>query len=100
MYDEELMQSIAFSGDARSMYLEALEQFRLGKFEEGKELINKANGQLLEAKKNHAEIISKAVTDENLKVSLLMVHAEDHINATQVIRDLMNTFCYLFEKSC
>ena len=76
-----LMQIISYSGEARSLCFEALENYREGKKNTGLNLYKDAEENLYTAKRAHSKILQQFASGDFDQVSLLMVHAEDQMMA-------------------
>ena len=72
-----LMQIISYSGEARSLCFEALQSYRDGDKEAGRNLYT--------AKRAHSRILKQSANGEFDQISLLMVHAEDQMMASEII---------------
>lgn len=80
-----LMQIISYSGEARSLCFEALENYREGKKNTGLSLYKDAEENLYTAKRAHSKILQQFASGDLDQVSLLMVHAEDQMMASEII---------------
>ncbi len=97
------MESVIFSliinsGQSRSMAFEALQNAREGNFEEAKKLLKESSQKSLEAHKIQTELIQKESKGEVVGVSLLMVHAQDHLMTSMLARELIEEIIFLHEK--
>ena len=88
MTPEELelitVEIVAYAGDARSKYVEALNYANEGNFGEAEKLIEEAS-----------ELINEA---HKVDVSFLMVHAQDHLMTVMLLRDIVKNFVNLAKK--
>lgn len=92
------MNIIAFSGEARSNFMLALDLLKENNFEEANECINKGKEKLVKAHTYQTKLIQKECSGENLNTSILIIHAQDHLMSTIVIKDLLKTFIDLYKK--
>lgn len=91
-------QLILHSGNARSSAYEALHEVKTDCLRTGKVKIKEAKEELLIAQKQHAQLLRKAASEENLQVDLLLVHAEGHISSTQVAVELIDEMIQMYER--
>lgn len=92
-----LVQIISSSGNARSLCYEALQFFKSSKFDDGKAKYEEARTELIQAKKIHAELLRLYACSEFSNIDLLVIHAEDHMNSSQVIFEMVNEFLYIYQ---
>lgn len=90
---------VAFSGDARSKLLEALKKARTGKFDEAKELIEQANECLVDAHKSQTEMLAKEAAGEDVELGFIMVHGQDHLMTTILLKDIIEDFIELYKRN-
>lgn len=83
------MQIIVHSGDARSSAFKALEYAKNGDFAEAEACLNEAKEKSLAAHKAQTELLQKEASGNNITISLLMVHAQDHLMTSILARDLI-----------
>lgn len=96
--EEMIMNLIIHSGEARSYAMEAMQLAKSGKFAEAKELVEKAATQLGEAHHSQTTLIQKEAGGDKVEVSLLLVHAQDHLMTSMVVKDLAAEIIDLHEK--
>lgn len=96
--EEMVMNLIIHSGEARSYAMEAMQLAKSGKFAEAKELVEKAAAQLGEAHHSQTTLIQKEAGGDKVEVSLLLVHAQDHLMTSMVVKDLAAEIIDLHEK--
>lgn len=92
------MQLILHSGNARSLSMEAIQAAKSGSIEEAKKMIEEANTSLNEAHHTQTELIQAEARGEKNEFSILLVHAQDHLMTSMVVRDMANEFIELYEK--
>lgn len=90
--DLQSFQIISLAGDAYSLLQEVLVDVTK-KVEDNvvDAKIAEAKVALLEAHKVHAEVLSESVSLIDVKLNLLMIHAEDHFVRAQILMDLVPT---------
>lgn len=87
-YENEIMYLIVHSGDARTYSLKALEYARNGNIEQALAHINKASEELNAAHASQMKMIQREINGEEFKITLLTIHAQDHLMNSMTIRDL------------
>ncbi|ERK31877.1 PTS lactose/cellobiose transporter subunit IIA [Clostridium intestinale] len=94
------MELIAFNiisnvGTAKSMGIQALIKGREGKKEEADKLLEDASSFLKEGHKSHAELIQEEAKGNKQELSLILMHAEDQLMASEIILSLAKEMLYM-----
>ena len=92
-----IMNIINYSGEARSLCMEAIGYAKNSEFEKAKDCITKANEKLSEVHKIQTKLIQEEARGEGKSVSLLLVHAQDHLMNAITVRDMASEFINLYE---
>ncbi len=79
MLESEIFEIISHGGDARGYAYEALKAARTGNFKEAEELLSKAQEELDIAHNTQTKLIQAEINGGELKMTLLMVHAQDQL---------------------
>ena len=95
---EVAMGLIAGAGDSRSYCMEAIDSARSGDFDEARDLIGKAVSAMVETHDIQTDLIREEIEGRGEAVSLLMVHAQDHLNLALIMRDVAEEFITLYER--
>ncbi|MCF1783646.1 PTS lactose/cellobiose transporter subunit IIA [Lactobacillus mulieris] len=100
MKDIELgiMNLIANGGSARSLAMKAIYAAKKGSFDEADKDIQKANDYLLQAHHVQTKFLTEEAQGKNHQVSLLMVHAQDHLMNAITVRDLAKEIIDIYRK--
>ncbi|MEQ3452109.1 PTS lactose/cellobiose transporter subunit IIA [Enterococcus cecorum] len=85
---EIIMGLIANGGNARSLAMKAMYAAKAGNFEEAQELLKASNESILQAHNMQTQLLTKEANGERSEVSLLMVHAQDHLMNAMTVKDL------------
>lgn len=93
-----IMNLIVNSGNARGLAMEAIRLAEEGKTEEAKTQILTAREQINEAHHFQTELVSAEAGGEEVPMSLLMCHGQDHLMTAMVVIDLAEEFIKLYEK--
>ncbi|WP_125702214.1 PTS lactose/cellobiose transporter subunit IIA [Lacticaseibacillus daqingensis] len=80
---------ISLAGDSRTLAFEALRLARQGDFDQADAKLEAARKASVEVHKLQTEMITKEAQGEHQNVSLLMVHAQDHLMTSLLARDLI-----------
>lgn len=95
--EEVIMGLIVHAGNARSISMQAIQEAKKGNFDEAKELLENANEEFLEAHKVQTEMIQNDINGEKTPMSLLMVHAQDHLMNALTVKDLSEEIIELYK---
>jgi PTS system cellobiose-specific IIA component len=95
---ETAMQLIAGAGDSRSYSMEAIMHAKAGEFDEARDKIREAAKSMKEVHDAQLDLLGAEMRGENPGLSLLMVHAQDHICMALIVRDMAQEFIELYEK--
>ncbi|MEM1486331.1 PTS lactose/cellobiose transporter subunit IIA [Oscillospiraceae bacterium PP1C4] len=95
---EVAMGLIAGAGDSKSYSMEAISMAKEGNFKEAREAIQKATEAMVGTHDIQTQLIRDEMTGKSAAITLLMVHAQDHINMAMMMRDLAIEFIDLYEK--
>ena len=92
------MGLIAGAGDSRSYCMEAIDHAREGEFDKAREAIDSAVTAMVETHGIQTQLIRDEMEGKGEAVSLLMVHAQDHLNLALIMRDIAEEFVTLYER--
>jgi len=95
----EIMELITYGGQARSKSLLAMKAIEENDFEKAEALLKEASANILEAHKIQTSLLTKEACGDNNGVQLLMVHAQDHLMDSMVVRDLVQEIMILQKKN-
>lgn len=90
-------QLILFAGNGRSYAMEAIEEAKKGNFQKAEELIKKAGEEISKAHSFQTELIQQEAQGQTVDVNILLVHAQDHLMTSMVVRDLANEIIELYK---
>ena len=95
--EEIIMKLIVESGEAKSAAFEAINAAKTGDMSKAKERMEYASKHLLEAHHRQTSLIQQEAAGNKTEVSLLMVHAQDHLMTAMVVRDLAQEFVDIYK---
>ncbi len=102
MMDENLemivMNLVIDSGSCRSYAMEAIAFAKEGQFDEAEEALVNADSEIQKAHHVQTSLIQNEAKGEHTEISLLMVHAQDHLMTAMVVKDLAREFVSLYKK--
>ncbi len=95
----EVFKIIASSGDSRGAAFEALKAARKRDFEKARQKLVEAKEKINAAHMIQTKIITEEAQGEKRELTLLMVHAQDHLMSTLLARDLIEEMVHILEDS-
>ncbi len=93
-----IMNIIVHAGSARSFAMEAISEAKAGHFEESQKYIESAAEEMLLAHHTQTDLIQNEANGNHTQVSLLLVHAQDHLMTSIVVIDLAKEFVDLYRQ--
>ncbi|PNN15449.1 PTS N N'-diacetylchitobiose transporter subunit IIA [Citrobacter koseri] len=96
--EEVVMGLIINSGQARSLAYAALKQAKQGDFAAAKTMMEQSRIALNEAHLVQTKLIEGDQGEGKMKVSLVLVHAQDHLMTSMLARELVTELIELHEK--
>ena len=101
--NEEELQVAAFeiilhSGTARSDIHEAFTLMRSGDYEQAGEKLENANTSLVEAHNAQTELLQQYASGIEIKIEIIMVHAQDHLMTTMTLLEITKEMLELYKK--
>lgn len=83
-----IFQIILHGGNGRSAAMEALLAAKQGDFEGARAKLKEADNALNEAHHIQTSLIQGEIRGEKTEISLLMIHAQDHLMNAMTVKDL------------
>ena len=96
--EEVVMGLIINSGQARSLAYAALKQAKQGDFAAAKAMMEQSRMALSEAHLVQTQLIEADEGEGKTKMTLVMVHAQDHLMTSMLARELVAELIELHEK--
>lgn len=93
-----ILEIISQGGTAKGLAYEALEAAENGDFKKAEELLKESDECLREAHKIQTEIIQAEARGEKTEVSVLFVHAQDHLMTAIEAKTLIEHIIKLHKK--
>ncbi|MCZ0701623.1 PTS lactose/cellobiose transporter subunit IIA [Natronobacillus azotifigens] len=82
------MGIIIHGGNARSASMRAMASAKKAEFDEAEKFIEETNEELNKAHRIQTDLIQAESRGDKTEISLLMVHAQDHLMNAMTVRDL------------
>ncbi|MES1027526.1 MULTISPECIES: PTS lactose/cellobiose transporter subunit IIA [Bacillus amyloliquefaciens group] len=96
--DEQIsFQLILHSGNARSNIIQSIRAYKDGRTDESDTFLTKAEEELGIAHDIHFQMIQKEAGGAKTDVSLLFMHAEDHLMSALSMKELVKEMLDLFQ---
>lgn len=93
-----IINLIVSSGSARSSAMEAIQFAKAGDMDKARESLDQAKESVNEGHHSQTELIQAEIRGEKSPLSLLMVHAQDHLMTSLLCIDLAAEMIDLYEK--
>ncbi|WZE72472.1 PTS lactose/cellobiose transporter subunit IIA [Macrococcus sp. CCM 2573] len=89
---------VAYAGDARSKLLEALNAAKNGEFDKAEQLVEEANQCIVDAHNAQTSLLVKEASGEDIAYSVTMMHGQDHLMTTLLLKDMMKHMIELYKR--
>ncbi|HEM3504818.1 PTS cellobiose transporter subunit IIA [Streptococcus suis] len=101
--NQEELQVVAFqiilhSGTARTEVHEAFAAMRAGDYETASEKLETANMELVEAHHAQTKLLQDYASGIEIKIEIIMVHAQDHLMTTMTLREVALEMLELYKR--
>ncbi|MGG3622241.1 PTS lactose/cellobiose transporter subunit IIA [Bacillus gobiensis] len=94
---EQIFQLILHGGNGKSLAMEAITSAKGGKWADAREKLDQASNELNKAHHIQTSLIQGEIKGEAAEISLLMIHAQDHLMNAMTVKDLATEFVELYE---
>ncbi|MBM7709303.1 PTS lactose/cellobiose transporter subunit IIA [Enterococcus lemanii] len=89
---------VSYAGDARSKLMDALKAAQEGNYIEAEELVEAANTCIVDAHRAQTSLLQKEAAGEDLAFSVTLMHGQDHLMTTLLLKDLMKHMIELYKR--
>ncbi|RSB65422.1 PTS lactose/cellobiose transporter subunit IIA [Atlantibacter subterranea] len=96
--EEAVMEIIVNAGQSRSLCFEALHAARQGNFDEANSLLREADGYSRQAHRMQTKLIEQDAGEARQPMTLIMVHAQDHLMNSLLARELCEEILHLYQR--
>ena len=93
-----IMEIILCGGNSRSESMEAIMEAKKGNIEKAREHLKNASDELTAIHKVQTGLIQNEAAGKRTEISLLMIHAQDHLMNAITFKDMAREFVDLYEK--
>ena len=99
MEDLELIafEIITNVGEAKSYYIEAIQEAKSKRFVEAEELIKKGGEAFVKGHHSHNKLIQMQADNEKIPFNLIIMHAEDQLMAADSFKIVAKEFIDLYK---
>lgn len=87
---------VAYSGDARSSLLLAVEKAKTKDFAACGKLIEEAQECLNDAHRAQTKLLQMEANGENLEIGFITIHAQDHLMTTILLKDIIQSLIDIY----
>ena len=91
------MEIVAYAGDARTKYLQAMDAISEKNFDKANALIKEGDDLILSAHNQQTELITKEAAGEAIEIGFLTVHAQDHLMTAMLLSDMCKRVIRMFK---
>lgn len=97
-FEQQIMELIVNAGQCRSLLMQAIQKAKLSFFEEAEALIQQAERSLQQAHKQQTGFIAMDEGEGKLPITIILVHAQDHIMNAVLLLDLAKEIIAIYQK--
>jgi len=95
--EETIFQIILHGGNGKSLAMESIQLAKKGDIQNARKKINEAEEAINQAHHIQTTLIQDEVSGQKNEVTLLMVHAQDHLMTAITIKDIANEMVELYD---
>lgn len=100
---QEDLQMVAFeiilnSGNARTVVHESFQDMRKGDYVTAAQKLEEANDELILAHQAQTKLLQEYASGTEIKIEIIMVHAQDHLMTTMTLREMALEMLELYKK--
>ncbi|MPQ30483.1 PTS lactose/cellobiose transporter subunit IIA [Clostridium estertheticum] len=96
--EQIVMELIVNAGDGRSKAMQAIRVAKKGDLKLAKEKIRESSEALSKAHGFQTNLIQNEAAGDHMEITLLMVHAQDHLMNAMTVRDLAQEMIAMYEE--
>lgn len=91
-------QIILHAGNARSSAMEAISLAKAGDALAAREKMDEVEQEFTEAHKLQTKLLQDEASGNKTELSVILIHAQDHLMTAMTVKDMANEFIDLYEK--
>ena len=88
---------IGIAGDSKAESMQAIEWCKEGDFEGARKHLAAADETMVKAHDAQTEMLQQEAEGNPVPVNIILVHAQDHLTMSQVMRDMAEQFMDLYQ---
>ena len=96
--EQNLLEIIVNSGEAKSLSFEAIRAAKEGRFEDADLKMKEAKAVQLKAHHAQTQLLVQEANGEKAEFSILLVHAQDHLMTSLLLKDIIGTLIDVYRK--
>jgi len=96
--EQAVMEIIINAGQSRSLCFEALQAARSGNITQAKSLLLEADTYSRQAHQMQTKLIEQDAGEARQPMTLIMVHAQDHLMTSLLARELSEEIIHLYQR--
>lgn len=89
---------IGYAGDAKGLAFEAIREAKQGNIEAARENMKKSKEEIVKAHKFQTELIQGEANGNKTEISVILIHAQDHLMNAMNFQHLAEEFIDLYER--
>lgn len=89
---------IGYAGNAKGIAFEAIQKAKEGKIEEAREGLKESKAEVNKAHRAQTELIQQEASGDKVEMSVVLVHAQDHLMTTMNYQMLAEEIIDLYER--
>ncbi|SKC56839.1 PTS lactose/cellobiose transporter subunit IIA [Maledivibacter halophilus] len=97
-YEEKVINLIIRGGNARSLAMDAIEHAKNNDIKAARKALEEAGEELSQVHNIQTDFIQKEAAGNGPDITLLMIHAQDHLMNAMTVKDMATEFVNLYEK--
>ena len=95
---EKGMEIIAHGGEGKSLAMMAIQEARKGDFMKAEKLLKQAHEAIVKCHQCHSELLFYDAEHQDLQVTMLLVHAADHLTSADMTEAMAEEIIYLYKE--
>lgn len=95
---EKSMEIIAHGGEGKSLAMMAIQKAREGNFPEAEELLRRSHDAIVKCHQCHSELLFYDAEHQDLQISMLLVHAADHLTSADLTEAMAEEIIHLYKE--
>lgn len=96
--NEIAFQIILLAGNGRSSAMEAMQEAKAGDFEAAQAKLEEAKDELNKAHKYQTQLLQNEASGQKEDINIILIHAQDHLMTSIVVKDLAAEIIELHQK--